>query len=70
MKLVAVLQTADKISLIYSDPERGEMVSHEFSLDDPELEKKLMPHMNEPLLKKHLERHPEVIRKRPEGRGS
>jgi hypothetical protein len=70
MKLVAVLQTVDKILLIYSDPERGEMVSHEFSLDDPELEKKLMPHMNKQLLKKHLERHPEVLRKRPEGRGS
>jgi hypothetical protein len=70
MKLIAVVQTADKISLIYSDPERGEMVSREFSLDDPELERKLMPHMNEPLLKKHLDRHPEVLRKKPEGRGS
>jgi hypothetical protein len=70
MRLVAVLQTADKITLIYSDPERGEMVSHELSLDDPGLEKKLMPHMSEPLLRKHLDRHPWVLRKGPEGRGS
>lgn len=63
-KLIAVDQTPTKISLIYSDPEQGEIVSYEFSLDDPELEKKLIPHINEPLLRKHLESHPEVLKRK------
>jgi hypothetical protein len=65
MKLVAVDQTPEKIALIYSDPDKGELVTHEFSLDDPELENKLRPHMDQPLLKKHLERHPLKPRGQP-----
>ena len=70
MKLVAVDVDGQKISLIYSDPDKDEIVTHEFGLDDPELEHKLMPHMKESVLRRHLERHPEVLRKKPEGRGS
>jgi hypothetical protein len=70
MKLVAADMNRQRIALIYSDPDKNEIVTHEFSLDDPELESKLMPHMKEPLLRKHLEKHPDLLKKKPEGRGS
>jgi hypothetical protein len=70
MKLIAIDQTPERIVLIFSDPEKGEVIDYEFSLDDPELEKKLMPYVKEPLLRKHLDRHPEVIgRKKAKGGG-
>jgi hypothetical protein len=66
VKLVAVDMTRQKISLIYSDPDKDEIVTHEFSLDDPELERKLQPHMGQQLLRKHLERHPLKPRGQPQ----
>jgi hypothetical protein len=70
MKLVAADMNRQRIALIYSDPDKGEIVTYEFSLDDPALERKLMPHMNEPLLRKHLDRHPDLLKNKPERKGS
>jgi hypothetical protein len=70
VKLVAVDMNRQKISLIYSDPDKDEIVTREFSLDVPELENKLNPHMDQPLLRKHLERHPLKPRGQPQPGGA
>ena len=69
MKLVAIDMTPDKITLIYSDRENEEMVSYEFGVDDPDIEEKLKPHRGQPLLEKHLKRHPIMPRGTQGGMG-